>query len=103
MRHLSHHSPHSPARLIMGATAILGALYLLSGCAQRASLNPNFGVSYQSIFYQQASTPAIQLAPTTAEDAKRISESRSRRSGRASSGRASRFGFAGGGGGVLGN
>lgn len=73
------------------------ALLCLGGCAQRAHISPEFGVATQSVFYQQASTPAVQLAPTTAEDAKRISESRKERSGNKKSGRANRFGFANGG------
>jgi len=50
-------------------------------CAQRVSISKTYGQAYQQIFYQQGSAPPVQLAPTTSEDAKRISASRSRRSG----------------------
>ena len=88
----SHGSPY--VSLIMGG--VLGlVLCFATGCAQRAHINPTHGTSYKSIFYQQASTPAVQLAPTTSEDAKRISKSRANRSGN-NSGRGRGIGFGAG-------
>lgn len=50
-------------------------------CAQRVSLHASHGQASKKIFFQQGSSAPIQLAPFTAEDAKRISESRAQRSG----------------------
>ena len=72
------------------------AAMLLTACAQRVSISPLHGKSYRQIFYLQGSAPPVQLAPTTAEDAKRISESRARRSGMSGSGRAQAPMFGGG-------
>ena len=69
---------------------------LLTACAQRASISPLHGKSYRQIFYLQGSAPPVQLAPTTAEDAKRISRSRARRSGTSGSGRGRAPMFGGG-------
>lgn len=73
------------------------SIALLTSCAQRVSLSPLHGKSYQQIFYLQGSAQPVQLAPTTAEDAKRITESRARRSGSSKSSRSQRFNFGGGG------
>ena len=53
---------------------------LCFGCAQRVNISKTHGKAYQQIFYQQGSAPPVQLAPTTSEDAKRISASRNSRS-----------------------
>jgi hypothetical protein len=82
-------------KLFFYAVTLLSLIFSTS-CAQRVSLSPLHGKSYQQIFYLQGSAPPVQLAPTTAEDAKRITESRARRSGAAKSGRSQRFNFGGG-------
>ena len=70
---------------------------LTLGCAQRVKLGSTHGLAHQQIFYRQGSAPPVKLAPTTSEDAKRISESRARRSGAKSKvGRNQVFGFGGG-------
>ena len=64
---------------------------LCFGCAQRVHISKTHGQAYQQIFYQQGSSPLVQLAPTTAEDAKRISASRANRSTTSNRGGPSRF------------
>lgn len=76
---------------------ILIAASLSFGCAQRESLSPQYGKSYQQIFYLQGTAPPVQLAPTTAEDAKRITESRNRRSNGSKSSNSKSSAFSGGG------
>ena len=75
----------------LGICMLCCAVCLMTGCAQRVHINSAHGNSYKSVFYQQASTPSVQLAPTTAEDAKRISNSRVRRTQSKSAGRRRSF------------
>lgn len=82
---------------LLEITFLICVVGLSVGCAQRMSIASDYGVAYQKIFYQQGIAPPVQLAPTTSEDAKRISESRARRSGgKNASGRSQRFSFGGG-------
>ena len=102
MRHPnSSHGSTRASLMLLGSCALYCVVCLMAGCAQRVRINSNHGNSYKSVFYQQASTPAVQLAPTTSEDAKRISKSRARRSDSRSSGR--RSGFAGSSSSTVGN
>lgn len=82
---------------LFGTFILICFVCLTLGCAQRMKLNANHGLAHQQIFYRQGSAPPVKLAPTTSEDAKRISESRARRSGSKSQlGRNQAFGFGGG-------
>lgn len=76
---------------------VFGMISLFSwGCAQRVSLHASHGEASKKIFFQQGSAAPIQLAPITAEDAKRISESRAQRSGvKGKSRRSQPFGLGG--------
>jgi hypothetical protein len=77
---------------VLLAVAVTSLCFL--GCAQRVSLHASHGQASKKIFFQQGSTAPVQLAPVTSEDAKRISESRARRSGaKPTSGRSQRFSF----------
>ena len=77
--------------LVLGLTG----LYFF-GCAQRVTLHSSHGQASKKIFFQQGSAAPIQLAPITAEDAKRITESRSQRSGvKGNSKRGQPFGLGG--------
>ena len=77
--------------LVLGLTGICSF-----GCAQRVSLHASHGQASKKIFFQQGSAAPIQLAPITAEDAKRITESRSQRSGvKGNSKRSQPFGLGG--------
>ena len=99
------HVSHGPAHVslkILGGCALLCVIGLMTGCAQRVHINATHGNSYKNIFYQQASTPAVRLAPTTSEDAKRISKSRARRSDSNATGRG-RGGISGDSLGLIGN
>jgi hypothetical protein len=102
MRHpYSSHGSTRVSLMLLGSCALCCVVYSMTGCAQRVRINSTHGNSYKSVFYQQASTPAVQLAPTTSEDAKRISKSRARRSDGRASGR--RRGFAGSSSSTVGN
>ena len=79
--------------LVIGAML---TLTLMTGCAQRVHLSPEQGMAHASYFTQQVNSPTIRLAPTTAEDAKRISKSRAKRSSTSSSKGSGRFGVIGG-------
>ena len=77
--------------LVLGLTGIC-----FFGCAQRVNLHASHGQASKKIFFQQGSAAPIQLAPITAEDAKRITESRSQRSGvKGNLKRGQPFGFGG--------
>ena len=99
--HVSHGSVHVPLK-VLGGCALLCVIALMMGYAQRVHINAAHGNSYKSVFYQQASTPAVRLAPTTSEDAKRISKSRARRSDSNANGRG-RGGINAGSLGLIGN
>ena len=77
--------------------ALALSAFLCQGCAQRAQLDPEYGAAYRQVFFRQASAQPVQLAPTTAEDAKRISQSRARRSSSTSGKPGIRLGGSGGG------
>ena len=82
---------------LFGTFILICLICLIFGCAQRSKLGANHGLAHQQIFYRQGSAPPVKLAPTTSEDAKRISESRARRSGSQNKlGRSQAFGFGGG-------
>lgn len=92
MRHIS-----LSRSMLCALGLVLGVFVLSAGCSQRAHLHSEFGLSSQQLFYRQLSSPPVQLAPTTAEDAKRISESRARRSADGSTNRPRRIGGTSGG------
>ena len=71
--HVSHGPVHVSLK-VLGCSALLCVIGLMTGCTQRVHINAAHGNSYKNIFYQQASTPAVRLATRIRKSVQGVSQ-----------------------------